>query len=92
MERIGRYNYCYLIGGLVNSKLLGFLMMLAGLGLIVHGVVMKFFIHAPLVHMATAEDKFFLKPPPVRTGVPDYVPIIAGMILLALGILIRLGK
>jgi hypothetical protein len=76
----------------MNSKLFGLLMALAGIGLLVHGVVMKFFIHAPLARMATAEDKFFLKPPPVRTGVPDYVPILAGIILLALGLLIRLGK
>jgi hypothetical protein len=72
----------------MNSKLLGLLMALAGLALVVHGVVMKFFINAPLAHVATAEDKFFLKPPPAHTGMPDFIPIVAGIILLALGILI----
>jgi hypothetical protein len=77
----------------MNKRLLGFLMILGGAALLVHGLVMKFFINAPLARVApSAEELFFPKPPVPRTGIPDYVPIIAGAILLALGILLRLGK
>jgi hypothetical protein len=76
----------------MNSRVLGLLMLLAGVGLVVYGVMMKFFINAPLVKMAKPEDSFFPRPPPVHTGTPDYVPIVAGIILLALGLLLRLGK
>jgi hypothetical protein len=77
----------------MNKRVLGFLMILGGAGLLVYGVVMKFFINAPLVRVApSAEQLFFPKPPVARTGIPDYVPILAGAILLALGVLLRLGK
>ena len=76
----------------MDKRVLGFLMILAGAALIVTGVVMRYFVNAPLARMATQEDAFFPKPPVVRTGIPDYIPIIAGLILLALGVLLRLGK
>jgi hypothetical protein len=76
----------------MDKRLLGFLMILGGAALVVHGLVMKFFIHAPLARVAPSAELFFPKPPIPRTGIPDYVPIIAGAILLALGILLRLGK
>jgi hypothetical protein len=79
-------------GSAMNSRLVGLLMFLCGAGLLIYGVVMKFFINDPLARIAKPADDFFLRPPPAKTGVPDYVPIIAGVILIALGILIRLGK
>jgi hypothetical protein len=75
-----------------NKRVWGFLMILGGAGLVVYGVVMKFFINAPLAQMTKPQNDFFLKPPAVRTGMPDYIPIIAGLIVLALGVFLRLGK
>jgi hypothetical protein len=76
----------------MNSRILGILMFLAGAALLICGLVMKFFINPKLVRMAAPADDFFLRPPIARTGMPDYVPIIAGAILIALGVLLRLGK
>jgi hypothetical protein len=75
----------------MNSRVLGLLMFIGGIVLLIHGIAMKFFLHAP-VPKSNPDDLFFLKPPPVQTGVPDYVPILAGAILMALGLLLRLGK
>jgi hypothetical protein len=66
-------------------------MFIAGIGLLIHGLVMKFFIHTA-VPKPRPDDMFFLKPPPVQTGVPDWVPIVTGAILAALGLLLRFGK
>jgi hypothetical protein len=76
----------------MSSRILGIVMFLAGVALLVYGLVMKFFINPKLVRMAAPADDFFLRPPVARTGMPDYVPIIAGAILIALGVLLRLGK
>jgi hypothetical protein len=67
-------------------------MFLVGAALLVYGVVMRFFINPLLVHKPTVEDLFFLRPPPPRTGVPEYVPILAGLILVALAALVWHGK
>ncbi len=77
----------------MNSRVVGLLMFLAGVGLLVYGVVMKFFINDPLAATTgpPARD-MFLRPPPVKAGMPDWVPIVAGAIMAALGLLLRLGK
>ncbi len=77
----------------MNSRVVGLLMFLAGVGLLVYGVVMKFFINDPLARMTSPPARdMFLRPPPVKTGMPDWVPIVAGAIVAALGLLLRLGK
>jgi hypothetical protein len=76
----------------MNTRILGVLMFLAGVALLIYGLVMRFFINPKLVRMAAPADDFFLRPPVARTGIPDYIPIIAGAILIALGVLLRFGK
>ena len=77
---------------MMNTQILGILMFLSGVALLIYGLVMRFFINPKLVRMAAPAEDFFLRTPVARTGVPDYVPINAGAILIALGVLLRLGK
>jgi len=76
----------------MNTRILGIIMFLAGVALLVYGLVMRYYINPNLVRMAKPANDFFLHPPVARTGIPDYIPIIAGAILIALGVLLRLGK